>query len=208
MQRKENQLGNSFALLESDSDESYQAPQSEVKAAPAPASAPPSDSLDNQPQFRVWARGPEDAHESQRNQSRFTGDEILPPKDLSILFSSPFHRAKIAEKKRWNRPRFQKDDEGWVSISWNQPQFLDESEPKETQESLTPPAKEGHIEFPSLLLRGSVDTEPEKDSAAVWAERVKKCLEKAESRPSPKERLSFFRRAIVAPAPDAPAPAS
>ena len=192
MLRKETQLGNSFALLESDSDESCQAPQIVAK--------PPEP--ENQPQFRVWARGPEEAHESQRNQSRFTGDEILPPKDLSILFSSPFHRAKLAEKKRWNRPRFQKDDEGWVSISWNQPQFLDESEPKE--ESLTPPAKEGHIEFPSLLLRGSVDTEPEKDSAAVWAERVKKCLEKAESRPSPKERLSFFRRAIVAPAPPAP----
>lgn len=33
------------------------------------------------------------------------------------VFSSPF------SKKRWAKPRFKEDTEGWVSIRWNQPQF-------------------------------------------------------------------------------------
>lgn len=161
--------------------------------------SPSVSKLPDSPPFRVWVRD-----DKEGSSDRFNSDEH------STLFSSPFHRTKLAEKKRWNRPRFQKDDDGWVSISWNQPQFLEEPEG-----TLTPPESD----FPSLLLRGSeapkilsesidrhTDTS-DKDSAAVWAERVKKCLEKAElSRPAkePREgldRLSFFRRAIVAPAP-------
>jgi hypothetical protein len=36
------------------------------------------------------------------------------------VFSSPF------SKKRWNKPRFKEDTDGWVSIRWNQPQFQEE----------------------------------------------------------------------------------
>lgn len=39
------------------------------------------------------------------------------------VFGSPFSR------KRWNKPRFKEDTEGWVSIRWNQPQFQDEPAP-------------------------------------------------------------------------------
>jgi hypothetical protein len=36
-------------------------------------------------------------------------------------FSSPFSR------KRWNKPRFKEENDGWVSIRWNQPQFQEEA---------------------------------------------------------------------------------
>lgn len=39
------------------------------------------------------------------------------------VFSSPF------SKKRWAKPRFKEDTEGWVSIRWNQPQFEDTVSP-------------------------------------------------------------------------------
>ena len=43
-----------------------------------------------------------------------------PSKQGETAFSSPF------SKKRWNKPRFKEDTEGWVSIRWNQPQFQDD----------------------------------------------------------------------------------
>ena len=88
------------------------------------------------------------------------------------VFSSPFSR-----KKGWSKPRFKEDSEGWVSIEVGQP--TEDAPPvKESLEdfSLAPQ------EFPSMLTRGDQET------AAFWAEKVKKSLDRAE-----KIRVEFKR---------------
>ena len=159
---------NPFACLASDSDSDSDSSLAPAILAPSPAPAPPA-------QFRVWA------------------DEAVP--GASNVFSTPFTRASV--QKRWNHPRFQEDSEGWTSISWTQPQFVDDvaSEKKSvTSEEDIPVPVIPPQEFPSLLLRGTIDDVKE-TPAAVWAERVKKQLDKAEAaRATRREgRLSFFR---------------
>lgn len=88
------------------------------------------------------------------------------------IFSSPFSR-----KKGWAKPRFKEDSEGWVSIEVGHPAEEGPSV-EETMEdfSLAPQ------EFPSMLTRGDQET------AAIWAEKVKKSLDRAE-----KIRVEFKR---------------
>ena len=109
------------------------------------------------------------------------------------VFSSPFSR-----KKGWSKPRFKEDSEGWVSIEVGQPTPEDVPSTEESVEdfSLTPQ------EFPSMLTRGDQET------AAFWAEKVKKSLDRAEkirvefkrgkdNSPDIGTRLSFFRGGSV-----------
>lgn len=86
------------------------------------------------------------------------------------------------------------DKDGWTSIQWSKPQFVDsdtESQESETQiqkeleaEALecdidyadddVPPIQPVTDPFPSLLNRGSINT-------VAWAEKIKQSLEKAET---------------------------
>jgi len=176
---------NPFACLASDSDSENDLP-AVLAAVPAksttttphtsrntPVSAPTA-TTSSSAQFRVWA------------------DEPVP--GSSNVFNAPFNRTI---QKRWNNPRFKEDSEGWTSISWTQPQFVDDatSEKKSvsSEEDIPVPVIPPQ-EFPSLLLRGTIDDVKE-TPAAVWAERVKKQLDKAEAaRATRREgRLSFFR---------------
>jgi hypothetical protein len=131
------------------------------------------------PPFRVWSV--DDA------EKRFKHD--------TNIFSSPFSR-----KKGWSKPRFKEDGEGWVSIEVGKEDFslTQESAPEATQE-LAPEAPQ---EFPSMLNRG------DQEKAAIWAEKVKKSLERAEkirvefkrgkdNSPDMGTRLSFFRSGNV-----------
>jgi hypothetical protein len=135
------------------------------------------------PRVRVWTIDDADI--------RFKND--------TNIFSSPFSR-----KKNWTRPRFKEDDEGWVSIQVGQPDKSDEAEvtdmPEISEISYTSKEEipsQGQA-FPSMLTRG------DQEIALVWAEKVKKSLEKAEKVRSEFKRgkiadigtkLSFFRKA-------------
>lgn len=130
------------------------------------------------PQFRVW---------NTDDDPRFKRD--------NNIFSSPFSR-----KRGTLRPRFKEDNEGWVSIQVGQPEEsppLESSGLEHAEEipdiSLPPQA------FPSMLNRGDQET------ALIWAEKVKKSLEKAERLRGDFKRgkdtvyntgakLSFFRK--------------
>jgi len=88
------------------------------------------------------------------------------------IFSSPFSR-----KKGWAKPRFKEDSEGWVSIEVGHPTEEGPSVEESLEDfSLAPQ------EFPSMLTRGDQET------AAIWAEKVKKSLDRAE-----KIRVEFKR---------------
>lgn len=88
------------------------------------------------------------------------------------IFSSPFSR-----KKGWSKPRFKEDSEGWVSIEVGHPAEEAPSVEESLEDfSLAPQ------EFPSMLTRGDQET------AAIWAEKVKKSLDRAE-----KIRVEFKR---------------
>lgn len=159
-------------------------------AALASASGSDSDSefekevegIRESPPFRVWS--------VDDSEKRFKND--------TNIFSSPFSR-----KKGWAKPRFKEDVEGWVSIELGQHDTLDLNS---QEPSPSPPlvAEESVLEesvpqeFPSMFTRGDQET------AAVWAEKVKKSLERAEkvrvefkrSRDNSSNigtRLSFFR---------------
>ena len=82
-------------------------------------------------------------------------------KNDTNIFSSPFSR-----KKGWSKPRFKEDGEGWVSIEVGQP----EQETSQVESEVLVPQ-----EFPSMLTRGDQET------ATIWAEKVKKSLERAEN---------------------------
>jgi hypothetical protein len=92
-------------------------------------------------------------------------------KNDTNIFSSPFSR-----KKGWSKPRFKEDGEGWVSIEVGKPEEVVEESSAIEDFSLAPQ------EFPSMLTRGDQET------ATIWAEKVKKSLERAE-----KIRVEFKR---------------
>lgn len=105
--------------------------------------------------FRVWADD---------GEKRFKND--------TNIFSSPFSRRK------WSKPRFKEDGEGWVSI------------------------EAGQQDLQSMVSRGDQET------AILWAEKVKKSLERAEkvrvefkrgkdNSSNIGTRLSFFRNATI-----------
>lgn len=131
-----------------------------------------------QPRVRVWTIDEADI--------RFKND--------TNIFSSPFSR-----KKNWARPRFKEDDEGWVSIQVGQPETSEVSEISETPHiSETNTSEVPGQAFPSMLTRG------DQEIAMIWADKVKKSLEKAEKVRSEFKRgktadigtkLSFFRKA-------------
>jgi hypothetical protein len=134
------------------------------------------ESTQSSPPFRVWSL--DDA------EKRFKND--------TNIFSSPFSR-----KKSWSKPRFKEDGEGWVSIEVGKPSEEQEQE----QEQDLPAMEEFSLapqEFPSMLTRGDQET------ATLWAEKVKKSLDRAEkirvefkrgkdNSPDMGTRLSFFR---------------
>jgi hypothetical protein len=207
---------NQFACLatDTDSDSESEVPPSASASAPSapsalapPAPSPPASAstaatnvaTDRESQYRVWITDDVSAN-------RFG---VQPPP-----FSSPFTKGS----QRWNRPRFQEDGDGWTSISWTQPQFVEDtaksvaSTPSEEDDaSPVQTLPGGTTEFPSLLLRSTIDSAPPPVTAAMWAERVKKQLDKAEAAREEKgrlkaeareetpldDRLSFFRRARV-----------
>jgi len=111
-----------------------------------------------EPAYRQWVK----------EESRFTGDDLK-----HNIFNSPF-----------SKKRFQKrDDDGWVSIHWNRPQFQEEDVMYEIREA----------DYP--VLSTETKTMDHEISAVVWAERIRKSLEKAEAmRGAKRERLSFFKR--------------
>jgi hypothetical protein len=150
-------------------------------------------------QFRTWVRD--------ESEQRFTNEEIK-----GNIFSSPFSKTKHIQKQ-WSKPRFREDTDGWVSIRWSQPQFqdnlefLDEGSIQQVEDKV----KIEETQFPSLLMRGDSVKQSQEDniSAVVWAEKIKKNLERAELTRCAKARensqkfiepfgrLSFFRRPMV-----------
>jgi len=199
---------NPFSLLGSDSDEENAAAAAgaavpmDVSGAAATATA--------DAEFRVW----------KRDDHRFVNEV------RRNIFSSPFSKKRSV--------RHQKDDDGWTSIRWNQPQFQEEtaaaaatapapvattvattvavpvavSKAVSTEEadeyiyeSATPSycsGTDGEADtavqtFPSLLTRGN-----DVLTAQMWAERIKKSLEKAKAPPvQSQERISFFRKSFT-----------
>jgi len=131
-------------------------------------------------QYRTWNKA--------ADEGRFMSEELK-----KNIFSSPFSKKKI-----WLRPRFREDDDNWVSIRWNQPQFEEDVEPSSV-------VYEERGDFPSMLTRSTRNicveetiTPQTELSAVAWAERIKKSLEKAEAARMVKKeekeiRLSFFR---------------
>jgi hypothetical protein len=143
-----------------------------------------------QQSYRTWIRD--------ESENRFAGDEVK-----KNIFSSPFSK----HKKSWAPQRSREDNEGWVSIRWTQPQFEESlpSEPDTLSVQYEPRTEE--MQFPSLLTRGNANIptkivpSPEDDNfnASMWAEKIKKSLEKAEQnrmnkqKEDPPTRLSFFK---------------
>ena len=167
MSRKPQQIvvpsANPFAALASDSDSEGEKEVVEIQEIEKEKAKEKekAESASASPPFRVWSI--DDA------EKRFKND--------TNIFSSPFSR-----KKGWSKPRFKEDGEGWVSIEVGKPTSdsvkQEEAPNVEVVEdfSLTPQ------EFPSMLTRGDQET------AAIWAEKVKKSLDRAE-----KVRVEFKR---------------
>ena len=171
--------GNPFAALACDSDSEREEVSVEIHPASVSASAEvEKESTQSSPPFRVWSL--DDA------EKRFKND--------TNIFSSPFSR-----KKSWSKPRFKEDGEGWVSIEVGKPSEGQEQENEQEQD--LPAMEEFSLapqEFPSMLTRGDQET------ATLWAEKVKKSLDRAEkirvefkrgkdNSPDMGTRLSFFR---------------
>jgi hypothetical protein len=177
-------------------------PEGEVADADAEAS-------DDKPAFRVWTQAEE--------ENRFKTEEIK-----NNIFSSPFSKGKKVVSRQWSRPRFKENEEGWTSIRWNQPQFQNEEEVPEGELQPEEVHEEAEAEadadaFPSLRKSepwGSSRPDQEPVSAVVWAERIRRSLERAEASRAAKSkdnrlvdqddfkeslgRLSFFRRPVIA----------
>ena len=164
-------------------------PEAEPKPEPEPEPEPVESKVEKSSYFRTWIKNEED--------TRFASDELK-----NNIFSSPFSKKRIT--KEWGtRPRFRDDDDNWVSIRWNQPQFEDDVD---TQPVIY---EERVQDFPSMLTRSTRNifveetiTPQDEISAVVWAERIKKSLEKAEiSRAVKKEEkeihMSFFRSPLI-----------
>ena len=109
------------------------------------------------------------------------------------IFNSPFYKGKRPAFKQNTRPRFVDDE--WTSIG-------EEHETKVTYEERVNTVRDGA----KTPTGDTIIFPPEEDTttAAMWAVKVKECLEKAEAaRAKPDDfheslnRLSFFRRPIA-----------
>jgi hypothetical protein len=169
------------------------------------------DQDDEKPTFRTWSH--------QEEENRFKTEDMK-----KNIFSSPFSKGRKG-LKQWSRPRFKENEEGWMSIRWNQPQFQEEEEFEKVAVEYEPRTEE---DFPALIESAALESrkvmvvedspaswnkEEEALTAVVWAERIKRSLEKAElsrsikaketrtiDQPDFKEslgRLSFFRRPVA-----------
>jgi len=163
---------------------------------------------DDKPAFRVWTQAEE--------ENRFKTEEIK-----NNIFSSPFSKGKKVVSRQWSRPRFKENEEGWTSIRWNQPQFQNEEEQDQEQAKAEEVHEGADAEteadaFPSLRKSepwGSSRPDQESVSAVVWADRIRRSLERAEASRAAKSkdsrlvdqddfkeslgRLSFFRRPVL-----------
>ncbi len=187
------------------------------------------------PPFRTWERDEKD--------TRF--EEIQHNKHGKNIFSSPFTKQK---RPHGGRRVYKEDKDGWTSIQWNKPQFINDDDTEaevakvmeaiaegvydtvvappvsKEDEELAAKAKVPDQAFPSLLHRNPIvlentipttnmDVNSENVQALMWAERIKKSLEKAEksrimtsakAAAAAREefekdlgRLSFFRRPVL-----------
>jgi hypothetical protein len=109
------------------------------------------------------------------------------------IFNSPFYKGKRPPFKQNTRPRFVDDE--WTSIG-------EEHGTKVTYEDRVPTVRDGA----KTPTGDTIIFPPEEDitTAAMWAVKVKECLEKAEAaRAKPDDfheslnRLSFFRRPMA-----------
>ena len=109
------------------------------------------------------------------------------------IFNSPFYKGKRPPFKQNTRPRFVDDE--WTSIG-------EEHGAKVTYEDRVPTVRDGA----KTPTGDTIIFPPEEDitTAAMWAVKVKECLEKAEAaRAKPDDfheslnRLSFFRRPMA-----------
>lgn len=224
---------NPFSVLSFDDTDSEKEQEVEVTPPPPTTTAPPS------PPFRTW--------QTAETDTRFA--EMGDNKQWKHIFNSPFSR------QRRGRRVYREDKNGWTSIEWNKPQFMNddstEAEVARVMEAIaegilrpttppfpsdmTPPPEKVEEEelvktvqakipeqaFPSLFTRNSIvledtipgpapaDMSPEGQQAMVWAERIRRSLEKAERQRTPPQqprdyemerslgRLSFFRKAVV-----------
>jgi len=201
---KTNLPRNRFELLASDSDSdtspevAKDVPEQFVKELQPSAKEVQQTTISSSPQFRTWSVSSDQipSRFSLQDQGKAHGST-----DIKHIFQSPFSKntKPYGNKRNYNaRPRFEKDDEGWVSIGCRK-----EEEPfvPKSPEWSNPPVPQDPVA--SLELD---------ESAQVWAERVRGCLEKAEEariKPitNPTERLadirnnlnnlSFFRRPMV-----------
>jgi hypothetical protein len=134
-----------------------------------------------------------------------------PEREEKAAFGSPFSRSK----PRWTRPRFKDDSDGWVSLRWNQPQFVEETassqgeqpplavtyqprtppyypaDPSQGGGAVTPPFELDAAPVSKIVLEDTITPakeQLEQLSALAWAERIKKSLEKAEQARAGKAR--------------------
>ena len=95
------------------------------------------------------------------------------------------------------------DNDGWISIAWNKPRFVEDEEEKKMKEEL-------YEEVKTLEEVNTFDKEPEEVSTEMkvknWAEKIKVNLERAESKRTSElsddfisslGRLTFFRKPMT-----------
>lgn len=122
--------------------------------------------------------------------------------DTTNIFSSPFYKGM--RSKQWGRQRPREDNDGWISIRWNQPQFQDNLSEEERSGVIYEPREETEIFVKGkkiVVLKDSI-TSQETLTAMAWAEKIKKSLETSESSRLSKTseykealgKLSFFRK--------------
>jgi hypothetical protein len=186
-------------------------------AAPPAPPAPAQDSSCNPVPFRTWTLS-----DSGVLLNRI--GSISTKEDTKNLFQSPFSRGssqRVSTKEKYSsyrtkgkldgRPRFEKDDEGWVSIGCRKKEEAVES--VEATSVLDSAQQKEQVEQEEQISQTDHGDHMNKPvQAHVWAERVRESLEKAEetrlkAAKNPTERLadirnslsrlSFFRRPMV-----------
>jgi hypothetical protein len=142
--------------------------------------------------------------------------ELVKPNDTRTFFSK-------LNKNKSNRNTHRTNDNGWTSIAWSKPRFIDtkveeDEEERKIREERLEELMEAEAKTPPIYEKEEVreekeEEEKEKPPAQIkdWALKIRDSLEKAEKeKPKPKEKtelsedfisslgkLSFFRKPMT-----------